>query len=141
MRLLVGSIVAQKVLKKRTENSMAGSRENGAPSFVTGLGLGLLAGAAGFVLFGTKKGTSIRRDLKKAFAEAYHEEIAAGEVTGEAVSLREFLTTAYSKVRAEFKLDEQAAEKLSSSNGKRKLKRKTHKEKSVNTNAKFKGTK
>ena len=87
--------------------------EHGSPSFVTGFGLGLLAGAAGFVLFGTKKGAEIRKDLQTAFAQAYQEEIASGQKTGEAVSLRDFLSTAFAKVKEEFELSAQETERTS----------------------------
>lgn len=114
--------------------------DTGSPSFVTGFGLGLLAGAAGFVLFGTKKGEALRRDLQKAFAEAYKEEIAAGQVTGEAISLRDFLATAVSKVKEELDLDAHQAKKLKDLTEKRRSKSKRSKPKSANAKTKFKGT-
>ncbi len=116
--------------------------EHGSPSFVTGFGLGLLAGAAGFVLFGTKKGAAIRRDLQTAFAQAYKEEIASGQVTGEAVSLRDFLSSAFAKVKEEFELSAQETERASASRktsaGAKRAK--LSKPKAVTPKTKFKNT-
>lgn len=117
---------------------MATPEEQGVPSFVTGFGLGLLAGAAGFVLFGTKKGSIIRRDLQKAFAQAYEQEIASGAVTGEAISLRDFLTTAFTNVKAELELESTTAAKQTKVSSRHSAKTRGHKSKSTETKTKFK---
>ena len=118
---------------------MASQEDSSTPSFVTGFGLGLIAGAAGFVLFGTERGKALRKDLQKAFTEAYQEEIAAGEVAGEAVSLREFLATAFSKVKEELEMDAGEAKKIRDQS-KSKTKVKSAKTKAANTKSKFKNT-
>lgn len=143
MPLLAGSIAVQSTrinLTKTDTTRMATAQDNSTPSFVTGLGLGLLAGAAGFVLFGTKRGSAIRHELKQVFAEAYQEEIAAGEITGEAISLRDFLTTAFAKVKAELDLDTEAAKKIAAGQNKNKSKTKSTKTKASAAKTKFKNT-
>lgn len=111
--------------------------EQSTPPFISGFGLGLLAGVAGFVLFGTKKGEVLRRDLQKAFAAAYEKELANGEVAATAVSLREFLSTALEKVKAEVLLDEAESNAHASARktGKSKSKPRT---KTTDTKTKFK---
>ena len=118
---------------------MSTQEDSGTPSFVTGFGLGLLAGAAGFVLFGTERGKALRKDLQKAFTEAYQEEITAGVVTGEAVSLRDFLATAFSKVKEELENDAGEAKKIRDQS-KSKVKAKSAKSKAANSKSKFKNT-
>ncbi|MBP7875821.1 YtxH domain-containing protein [Candidatus Woesebacteria bacterium] len=117
---------------------MVDHEDQNSPSFVTGFGLGLIVGAAGFVLFGTKKGSLLRQDLQKAFAAAYKEEIAAGEVMGEAISLRDFLSTAFSKVKEEIEIDMQAGRATTKSLTKSKVHTKSAKQKSGSTKSKFK---
>ena len=119
---------------------MPTSEHTGAPTFVSGFGLGLLAGTAGFVLFGTKKGEILRRNLQKAFAEAYQAEIAAGVSTGEAVSLRDFLKTTLEKVKEEYEIDNRGKKISGSTGDKRKSKTKAGKTKVLNQKSKFKGT-
>ena len=114
------------------------SEETQTPPFVTGFGLGLLAGAAGFVLFGTKRGAQLRGDLQKAFAAAYEKELATGEVAGQAVSLREFLSTALEKVKAEVLLDEAETKSHASKSKTAKPKSKSSRTKTADSKTKFK---
>lgn len=114
------------------------SEETQTPPFVTGFGLGLLAGAAGFVLFGTKRGAQLRGELQKAFIAAYQEELAAGEVAGQSISLRDFLTTAFKKVKEEVALDALEGKSHASSHKSTKTKSKTARPKSTDAKTKFK---
>lgn len=60
-------------------------------SFVTGFTFGLFAGAAGYFLFGTKKGEELRRQLVIEWEEAKEHMAQEGVITHQKVSLRDFL--------------------------------------------------
>lgn len=115
------------------------TEDSGTPSFVTGFSLGLIAGAAGFILFGTKKGVQLRRQLQQAFAEAYREELAAGDELGAPASLREFLSAAVDKVKAELKLANPPSGAQAGKNT-ASAKTKSGKQKAGSTKSKFKNT-
>lgn len=60
-------------------------------SFITGFTLGLLAGAAGYFLFATDRGVSVRKELAKEWQQAKQDLIAAEVVPDTAESVKDWL--------------------------------------------------
>jgi len=60
-------------------------------SFVTGFTLGLFAGAAGYFLFGTKKGGQVREQLVNDWEDAKEKLVEEGVIDKPDISLRELV--------------------------------------------------
>lgn len=61
-------------------------------SFLTGLTVGMLAGAAGFFLFGTKDGSKIRKDLSKEWESAKLHLFTQGKVDNPHLTLKDVVS-------------------------------------------------
>jgi len=59
--------------------------------FIAGFSIGLLAGAAGYFLFGTKRGAEIRHELVKEWENAQEHLAKEGVISSQPLSLRNFL--------------------------------------------------
>ncbi len=57
-------------------------------SFVSGFTIGLMAGAAGYFLFGTQRGTAIRKQLIKEWEGAKENMVKEGVIADNQISLR-----------------------------------------------------
>lgn len=68
--------------------------------FLNGFSLGLLAGAAGFVLFGTKRGEQIRHQLRGEWKQAV-QELGAEALQAPPATLRDFLHQSFDTFQRE----------------------------------------
>ncbi len=68
---------------------MDNSPQQDQSSFVSGFTIGLFAGAAGYFLFGTKRGAQIRRQLAEEWEDA-QEHLSREGMVQPGVSLRDF---------------------------------------------------
>lgn len=66
-------------------------------NFVAGFSLGLLAGAAGYFLFGTEKGAKVRKQLVEEWEGAQEHLINEGALP-EKLNLRQFLQNVFEEV-------------------------------------------
>ena len=71
--------------------------DNNDGSFLNGFTVGLLAGAVGYFLFGTNKGTDVRKNLAAEWEKAKGELEKEG-VIEEGRSLKEMITGAINKI-------------------------------------------
>lgn len=60
-------------------------------SFLTGITIGMIAGAAGYFLFGTKDGKKIRKDLTKEWEGAKLHLLTQGKIDNPQLSLKDVI--------------------------------------------------
>lgn len=72
--------------------------DNSGGAFLSGLTVGLFAGAAGYFLFGTERGAKLRKDLEAEWMKAQSQLYQEGLIDNPEVSLRDFLRTMVEKM-------------------------------------------
>jgi len=78
------------------DNTFTPQPENG--NFVAGFSLGLLAGAAGYFLFATERGSKVRKQLIKEWEGATDQMVEEGVLASKDISIREFLQDMFENV-------------------------------------------
>jgi gas vesicle protein len=80
-----------------SESSQVHSFTDQQGSFLNGFTLGLFAGAAGYFLFGTKKGNEFRTKINKEWQEAQKEILSSADIsidgTNTMTSVRQLIST------------------------------------------------
>lgn len=77
------------------------SHQDDQGSFLTGFGVGLVAGAAGYFLFGTDKGKKVRQELAEEWETAKAKMEKEGVIENKAASLRQVIGDVVTKVSKE----------------------------------------
>lgn len=73
------------------------SQETSQGSFLNGFTVGLFAGAAGYFLFGTKKGETIRHKISEEWEQAKVQLADQGVIESSDMTIREFLASIIEK--------------------------------------------
>ena len=75
-------------------------QQNQEGSFVTGFTVGLFAGAAGFFLFGTKKGETIRSKINAEWDNAKEQLAQEGVISSSDLSIRDMFASVIASITA-----------------------------------------
>ena len=65
---------------------------------MAGFSLGLIAGAAGYFLFATERGSKVRKQLIKEWEGATDQMVEEGVIASKDISIREFLSDLFENV-------------------------------------------